>query len=145
MNDDRPRSDQTTQGHTPGQWYESPDQTQPVPQSPVTKPVEHVAPAGSVAPAVAPPRWSGKKTAVVAAMALGIGGIGAGAVAAATPALNAQSQQDGRGPGGFGHGGRGGPGGFGPGGQGGPGQQGQLPGGVPQQGQQGQDPSLAVR
>jgi hypothetical protein len=77
------------------------------------------------APAVTPPTWSGKKTAIAAALAIGFSTIGAIGAAAALPAGASQSD---------GPGGRGFPGGgqFQPGGQ--TGQQG-LPG---QQGQQNQ-------
>ncbi len=88
---------------------------------------EHLAPAGT-APAVAPPVWSGKKTAIAAALAIGFASVGAIGAAAALPAGSAQTDPSGRGfPGG---------GQFQPGG----GQlpQGPLPQGqLPQQKQQG--------
>ncbi|MFV0462478.1 MAG: hypothetical protein ACK5MP_04650 [Nostocoides sp.] len=67
----------------------------------------------TVAPAAPPPRWSGKKTAIVAALAIGFSSAGAIAAAAALP----QSDSSGGfgrqgGPGGFGNQ-QGGPGGFG--------------------------------
>lgn len=82
----------------------------------------------SVAPAVRPARWSGRKTAVAAALAVGMASIGGGAIAAAAPTINSQTEGGtGRmgGPGGPGGGFRGGRGGM-PGQ--GPGQAGQLPG-----------------
>jgi len=90
----------------------------------------------SVAPAVLPARWSGKKTAVAAALAVGMASIGGGAIAAAAPTINSQSE------GGTGRmGGPGGPGGGFRDGRGGmpgqaPGQAGQIaPGQVGQPGQ----------
>lgn len=59
-------------------------------QSPSAEPT-HV-PTGSqpqvavpVSPAVAPPRWSGKKTAIVAALAIGVASVGTAGVASAVP------------------------------------------------------------
>jgi hypothetical protein len=77
----------------------------------------------ATAPALNPPTWSGRKTAIAAALAIGISSMGGVAAAAMLPA--GSSVQDGRGfqGGQF-------PGGFGQQGQGGFGQQGQgqLPG-----------------
>lgn len=87
-----------------------------------------VADEGATAPAVNPVRWSGKKTAVAAALALGLSSMGAVAAAAAHEP-GTSTTQDGRG--GF-------PGQGGPRGQMGPG--GQLPQ-RGQQGQQGQQPN----
>ena len=93
--------------------------------------------AASTAPALNPPVWSGRKTAVAAALAIGISAMGAVGAAAALPVGSAQggwvravlgSFQ----PGGFG--GRG-PGGFGRG------QQSQP--GVPGQGQAPTDPNAS--
>ncbi|MEO7269560.1 MAG: hypothetical protein ABIW49_10195 [Knoellia sp.] len=83
----------------------------------------------TTAPAVHPVRWSGKKTAVAAALALGLSSIGAVGVAAAHERVASASTQDGR-QGGF------------PGQQGQRGQRGQVPqqGQLGQQGQQGQQP-----
>ena len=91
-------------------------------------------PSGGLSPAVAdsptptyPPRWSAKRTAIVAAVAIGLGSVGAVAAAAATPnGIAAPTDTSGRG----------GPGGFGPGGQRGGGAQ--PPGAPGQSGQQGQ-------
>lgn len=80
------------------------------------------------APAVAPPVWSGKKTAIAAALAIGFASVGAVGAAAVLPTGSAQTDPGGRGfPGG---------GQFQPGG----GQlpQGQLPQGQLGQGQLGQ-------
>lgn len=52
------------------------------------------------APAVNPPRWSGKKTAIAAALALGLGGATAVTAAAVSPAQEVSQTQ--RGPGGAG-------------------------------------------
>ena len=71
----------------------------------------------ATAPAAHPVRWSGRKTAVAAALAIGLTGAGAVAAAAAMPAGQSPTVGD---RGGFGP--MGGQGGFGPGGQG---QQGQ--------------------
>jgi hypothetical protein len=88
-------------------------------------PVVHV----TTAPAVSPPRWSGKKTAVAAALAIGLsGGIAAGA-AYAVPASNMTTRDAHGGPGGRGFA----PGSF----RGQPG--GQLPGQLP--GQAGRTPT----
>lgn len=114
-----------------------------------------------------PPRWAGKKTAIVAALAIGFSSAGAIAAAAALPQSDTAGRFGGRQggpPGGFGQGGPG-QGGFGPQGtsqggtsqggtsqggtlpQGGAGQPGQLPGaGTGSQGQQGalgSDPNAA--
>ncbi len=43
-------------------------------------------PTASTAPAVSPPRWSGNKSAIAAALALGAGGIGGVVAAQAVPA-----------------------------------------------------------
>jgi hypothetical protein len=77
------------------------------------------------APALAPPVWSGRKTAIAAALAIGFASVGAIGAAAALPAGSAQTDQGGRG---FPGGGR-----FQPGGQqfSGPGQQGRPGGQVP--------------
>lgn len=81
-------------------------------------------PPPATAPALAPPTWSGKKTAVAAALAIGFSSVGAIAAAAALPA-GSQGVADGRGmPGG----GQFQPGGQAPGGQQLPDGQ-QLPGG----------------
>lgn len=48
--------------------------------------------ATTTAPAVRPPRWSGKKTAVVAALAIGLGAGGSAVAVAAVPAGSAQMQ-----------------------------------------------------
>ena len=96
-----------------------------VPADPVTPPSAQ-RPAPSTAPAVTPPTWSGRKTAVAAALAIGFASVGAVGAAAAVPDQTAQTGQTGTGgfPGGRFHGGQNG---F-PGGQNGfPG--GQLPGG----------------
>jgi hypothetical protein len=77
-------------------------------------------PAATTAPALNPPMWSGRKTAVAAALAIGISAAGAAAAAALVPVGSTQSDQ-----GQFQRG-------FGPGGPGGRG--GQIPG--PQQLQQ---------
>ena len=94
-----------------------------VPADPVPSPAHPVGP--STAPALTPPTWSGRKTAVVAALAIGFASVGTVGAAAALPDQTAQNGQAGTGgfPGGrF----RGGQNGF-PGGQNGfPG--GQLPG-----------------
>lgn len=79
----------------------------------------------ATAPAVNPVRWSGKKTAVAAALALGLSSMGAVAAEAAHEP-GTSTTQDGRG--GF-------PGQGGPRGQMGPGGQ------LPQRGQQGQQPN----
>ena len=65
---------------------------------PPTVPSAHpqVPPSGS-APAVAPPVWSGKKTAIAAALAIGFASVGAIGAAAALPAGSAQTDQGGRG------------------------------------------------
>lgn len=73
------------------------------------------------APALNPVRWSGKKTAIAAALALGLGGVTAGTAAAVSPASESSGQHM---PGG-GPGGPGGAGGTTPGG---------APGGVSSQG-----------
>ena len=86
----------------------------------------------TTAPALDPPTWSGRKTAIAAALAIGISSMGGVAAAAMLPA--GSSVQDGRG---FQNGQ------FGPGGRGGFGQQGTGtqqgtgagPGGLTQQGQ----------
>lgn len=79
-----------------------------------------VVPAPDTAPALNPPAWSGRKTAIAAALAIGFSSVGAVAAAAAVPAGSTsgggQVQQ----------------GGFGPGG----GQRGGFPGQRPQQGTQ---------
>jgi hypothetical protein len=93
-----------------------------VPADPVTAPA-HVA-GSSTAPAVTPPTWSGRKTAVVAALAIGFASVGAVGAAAAIPDQTAATGRTGPGgfPGGF-------PGGTLPGGQNGvPGAQ--VPGGT---------------
>lgn len=81
-------------------------------------------PAPATAPALDPPRWSGRKTAIAAALAIGISSMGAVGAAAALPSGTA-----GAGNGQFSRGG------FGPGGQQGPRGIGQ-PGGQQQGGQQ---------
>lgn len=78
----------------------------------------------STAPALNPPVWSGRKTAIAAALAIGISAMGAVGAAAAFPVGST--------PGGTGQFQPGGPGGPGGRGQGGPGQQGTQPGTVPQ-------------
>src|SRR6476469_5828760 len=96
-----------------------------VPADPVTPPSAQ-RPSHSTAPGVTPPTWSGRKTAVAAALAIGFASVGAVGAAAAMPDQTAQNGQTGTGgfPGGRFHGGQNG---F-PGGQNGfPG--GQLPGG----------------
>jgi hypothetical protein len=93
-----------------------------VPADPVTPPSAQ-RPAPSTAPAVTPPTWSGRKTAVAAALAIGFASVGAVGAAAAMPDQTAQTGTGGFPGGRF----RGGQNGF-PGGQNGfPG--GQLPGG----------------
>src|SRR5580765_265379 len=98
----------------------------------------------ATAPAVRAPTWSGKKTAIAAALAIGLSGVGAVSAAALVPA--GTGSQSGDGPGGqLGRGGPGGTGGgFGRGGQGGQlgptGQQGQVQQGRGQLGQTGQLP-----
>ena len=96
-----------------------------VPADPVTPPSAQ-RPAPSTAPAVTPPTWSGRKTAVAAALAIGFASVGAVGAAAAVPDQSAQTGQTGTGgfPGGRFHGGQNG---F-PGGQNGF-SGGQLPGG----------------
>jgi hypothetical protein len=110
----------------------------PTQELPVAEPTEGVEPrwpvAGSAAPSYAgseapPPvanraRWSGRKTAVAAALAIGLTSIGAVAAASALPSgRTSVGDRDGFGPGGqSGRFGPGGQGGFG--GQGGPGGQG---------------------
>ena len=58
----------------------------------------------TTAPALNPPTWSGRKTAIAAALAIGISSMGAVAAAAALPAgtspAGSQFQQGGFGPGG---------------------------------------------
>jgi hypothetical protein len=78
----------------------------------------------ATAPALNPPTWTGRKTAIAAALAIGISSMGAVAAAAALPAGTVQD--GGQVPGGFGPGGRQLPGG-GPGQQGGFGPQGGQP------------------
>jgi hypothetical protein len=95
----------------------------PVPESAGGAYAGSEAPApSSTAPASNPVRWSGKKTAVAAALAIGLTSAGAIAAAAALP--SGQGSVGDRG--GFGPGGQGGQ--FGPGLQNGTGQRGQLPG-----------------
>lgn len=74
------------------------------------------------APALDPPTWTGRKTAIAAALAIGISSVGAVGAAAALPAGtvlgdSGQVQRGGLGPGGQGgpggRGGQGGPSGFG--------------------------------
>ncbi|MFQ6171286.1 hypothetical protein ACK8HX_06735 [Oryzobacter sp. R7] len=92
--------------------------TQPVPPPPESgDPVEPATAGPGTAPAVRPPRWSGRKTAVAAALAVGLG-VGAAAGAGTAVAL------------GGGDGGRGDTSRFGPDGPGGQGFQG-GPGGRP--------------
>ena len=68
--------------------------------------------AGGTAPALNPPTWSGRKTAIAAALAIGLSTAGAlGAAAAVQPGSGATDQGQFQ-PGGFGRGQRG-PGGFG--------------------------------
>jgi hypothetical protein len=68
--------------------------------------------AGGTAPALKPPAWSGRKTAIAAALAVGLSTAGAlGAAAADRPGSVATDQGQFQ-PGGFGRGQRG-PGGFG--------------------------------
>lgn len=95
------------------------------------------APMPKTAPAINPPRWRGRKTAVAAALAIGLSSVGA--VAAAATVEQGGTGREGGFPGG-GQGGPGGgqgfPGGQQPGGQtqqqqGGQGQQGTVPGGQP--------------
>ena len=119
-----------------------------VPADPVGPPA-HLA-VSSTAPAVTPPTWSGRKTAVVAALAIGFASVGAVGAAAAMPDQAAGTGRTG--PGGFQGGFPGGtfpggpngvPGGTLPGGQNGvPG--GQFPGGAQNnqgtQGTQGSQP-----
>jgi hypothetical protein len=92
------------------------------------------APGPATAPALNPPVWSGRKTAVAAALAIGISSVGAIGAAAALPVGSTQGGAGQFQPGGFG--GRG-QGGFGQLPQGGPGSapQGRLPNGTTQQGQ----------
>ena len=97
-----------------------------VPADPVT-PASAQPPAPSTAPAVTPPTWSGRKTAVAAALAIGFAAVGAVGAAAAMPDQTAQNGQTGTGgfPGGRFHGGQNGfpggqngfPGGSSPGGR----------------------------
>jgi hypothetical protein len=125
-----PRTDDTTP-HLP--WaqtqtlpYAAPADPAPVPSAP-TDPaptevvVAHQA-APDTAPALNPPTWSGRKTAIAAALAIGFSSMGAVAAAAALPAGTTQG------------GGQLPQGGFGPGGR----QGGFTPPGIPgsQQGQQ---------
>ena len=103
-----------------------------VPADPVTPPAHAAGP--STAPAVTPPTWSGRKTAVVAALAIGFASAGAIGAAAAMPDQTASTGRTG--PGGF-------PGGAFPGAQNGaPG--GQLPGGQNNQGTQGMQGTQGV-
>lgn len=84
-------------------------------------------------PAMAPPRWSGKKTAIVAALAIGVATVGTAGVASAVPQGTGSDA-------GMSQGRMGGPGG-GPGGRRHmppPGQMGQM--GQTGQGQTGQNP-----
>ena len=114
---------------------------QSAPGTPAPPGVAAVTPPPSTAPALNPPTWTGRKTAIAAALAIGISSMGAAAAAAALPVGSAQGgsqvQQGGFGPGGQPPGGgTGRQGGFGPPGgttQQGPGGTSQLPGGQPQQ------------
>ncbi|KRE56259.1 hypothetical protein [Phycicoccus sp. Soil748] len=111
----------------------------PAPTAPAVGPTAPAtAPAPDTAPALNPPVWSGRKTAIAAALAIGISSVGAVGAAAAIPVGSTQ----------------GGSGQFQPGGLGGRGQGGFGPGGVGQQGQLGQpgqpgaapsDPNAATR
>jgi len=122
-------------------------QTIPYAARPASEPAEpssaaaEAAPTPDTAPALKPPTWTGRKTAIAAALAIGISSMGAVAAAAAVPPgtqlAGGQSQQGGFGPGGgqrpgFGRQGQGGPGVF-PQGPGGPGTTQQLPGSQLQQ------------
>lgn len=91
----------------------------------MTIPPTEAAAAPATAPALNPPTWTGRKTAVAAALAIGISSVGAAAAAAAVPPGTSlgggQVHQGGFGPGGgrgpaFGPGGGQGPG-IGPGSQ----------------------------
>lgn len=85
-----PRTDDTTE--LP--WA----QTQTIPYA------ARPAPAPDTAPALNPPTWTGRKTAIAAALAIGISSMGAAAAAAAVPPGTSlgggQVQQGGFGPGG---------------------------------------------
>lgn len=59
----------------------------------MSTPVDEAARSGSTAPAVNAPTWSGRKTAVAAALAIGLTSAGAVAAAAALPAGSGVSQQ----------------------------------------------------
>ena len=56
----------------------------------MTKPTTRSDPAAGTAPALNPPVWSGRKTAVAAALAIGISAMGAVGAAAALPVGSAQ-------------------------------------------------------
>lgn len=96
-------------------------------------------------PAMAPPRWSGKKTAIVAALAIGVATVGTAGVASAVPQGTGSDAGMSQGRMGGPGGGPGGPGGrrgqlpppsqmgpMGPTGQTGQSQTGQNPGSIPQ-------------
>jgi hypothetical protein len=104
----------------PTAWMSGPQQAAAVETDAV--PERAQGPAPTTAPAITPPRWSGKKTAVAAALAIGLSSVGAVAAAATLPQGTGGAVD-----------GRGGPGG-GFGRQGRPPGQGQLP---PGQGQLG--------
>ncbi|WP_270888876.1 hypothetical protein [Pedococcus sp. 5OH_020] len=79
--------------------------TAPVTEPPVALPV-----AATSAPALNPPTWSGRKTAIAAALAIGISSVGAAGAAVAVPTGSFQGDQAQFQRGGFSPG-RGGPGG----------------------------------
>ncbi|MEO5981541.1 MAG: hypothetical protein ABIQ13_04405 [Pedococcus sp.] len=108
--------------------------TAPVPE--VTAP-DRREPAPSTAPALNPPVWSGRKTAIAAALAIGISAMGAAGAATALPVGSTQSGTGQFQPGGVGGRGQGGVGGRGQGGLG-------QPGTVPQQGTVPQNPNVST-
>ena len=131
-----------TETFAPGASLEAASEVPPATgrvEVPPTEPAEPARP-------VEPPRWAGKKTAIVAALAIGFSSAGAIAAAAALPQSDTAGRFGGRQggpPGGFGQGGPG-QGGFGQQGtsQGGTSQGGTLPQGVA--GQPGQLPGAGT-
>jgi hypothetical protein len=105
-----PRTDDTVPhlewAQTQSLPYAAPTDPAPVASAPVQPALVEPAPgdpAPHTAPALNPPTWSGRKTAIAAALAIGISSMGAVAAAAALPAGTTQgglSQQGGFGPGG---------------------------------------------
>ena len=120
-----PRTDDTTElpwAQTQTIAYAAPPASEPAGP---TEPTVTASPPAT-APALNPPTWTGRKTAIAAALAIGISSMGAAAAAAAVPPGTSlgggQVQQGGFGPGG------GQRPGFGQPGQGGPGFRQQAPG-----------------